>query len=220
MKIRHLLLAAMLFALCGCKMDGDPILFRSALMGYLQEDGSFNGDDGRTYIFNNVSPNDNLKGISRLMVLLDAKEKLEDGITYYADLLEYEIPLYKEPFTGMTPELVDSLGTDPLHIDNIWFSGKCLNMMNTFISLDGNSKHSVDLLVKEFPMQSDTLKLMLMHNAGTDKVADTDDWSSGDSFSFYTSFPLENVMPEKGGFVLDLEWRWSGEVKNITHVIK
>ena len=76
MRFSFILLAAFAAALCACAPDNEPFLFRSALMGYLQEDGSLKGDDGRIYYFSNVQDSNGWEDVKRLMVLIDVTEKI------------------------------------------------------------------------------------------------------------------------------------------------
>ncbi|MBQ1656063.1 MAG: hypothetical protein II053_04080, partial [Bacteroidales bacterium] len=86
MRFRFILLAAFAAALCACAPDNEPFLFRSALMGYLQEDGSLKGDDGRIYYFSNVQDSNGWEDVKRLMVLIDVTEKISGENTYSARL--------------------------------------------------------------------------------------------------------------------------------------
>ena len=50
MMIKKLLpLMLMLSVLVSCNMDTEPFLYRGYMMGFLQDDGTFKGDDGRSY---------------------------------------------------------------------------------------------------------------------------------------------------------------------------
>lgn len=209
----------MLVVLCACSKDTDTILYRSAQMGFVQTDGSFKGDDGKTYVFSNISSDTKWEETRRLMALFDVTGNI-DGNNYSAKLIDYHVPIYKKPFAGATPELIDSLGTAPLKINDVWYSGGCLNMLNTLIFTNPESKHSVDLLIREFPMTSDTLKLIMMHNAGDDMVDEYAEEMSGNTYTFYTSFPLSEYLSEEKETVISLEWRWKGETNTITSPIK
>ena len=220
MRIKLILIAATAALVCSCQPDNEPFLFRSALMGYLQEDGALKGDDGRTYYFSNLVSGKDWGDVKRLMVLIDVTQKIDGENTYSANLLNYEVPLYKEPLVGNDQSLIDSLGTDPLYVNDAWLSGGCINMLNTLLFADHEKKHTVDLLLKEYPLSSDTLKFALMHNAGDDVVDEYAEDLSDNTYSFYTSFPIEKYLPEKGGIVLSLEWRWKGEVYHLTHSFK
>ena len=190
-------------------------------MGYLQEDGSLKGDDGRIYYFSNVQDSNGWEDVKRLMVLIDVTEKISGENTYSARLLNYEVPLYKEPVVGDDQHLIDSLGSSPLQVNDAWLAGGCINMVNTLLFADREKKHTVDLRLKEYPPSGDTLKFALMHNAGDDIVDEYAEDFSGSTFSFYSSFPIDQFLPEnKDNLVLTLEWRWKGETNVITHSFK
>lgn len=220
MRIKFILFAAIAALVCSCAPDDEPFLFRSALMGYLQEDGALKGDDGRTYYFSNLMAGNDWGDVERLMVLIDVTQKIDGENTYSAKLLNYEVPLYKAPVVGEDKHLIDSLGTAPLYVNDAWISGGCINMLNTFLFADRTKKHTVDLRLKEYPPSSDTLKFSLMHNAGDDVVDEYAEDLTGNTYSFYSSFPIEQYLPENGGIVISMEWRWKGEVLYITHSFK
>lgn len=220
MKIRYFMLAALLPLLFACTNKVDPILYRIAQMGFVQKDGSFLGDDGRTYVFSNVGTDVEWDNVERLMAVFDVTASIDGEDKYSANLLDYQAPLYKKPFAGNSQELIDSLGTAPLKVNDIWFSGGCLNMLNTLTFNNADSKHSVDLLIKAYPPASDTLKMVLMHNAGGDQVDEYAEEMIENSYSFYSSFPLKDYLPTEGELVLSLEWRWKGETQTIDSKVK
>ena len=208
-KIMILMLATALA--CSCDNDAEPILYRASMMGFLQEDGSFNGDDGRTYVFSNVDQSHSWQNAERIITVIDVTKELSEN-RYSAKLIAYDFPLYKKAFVGETPQVVDSLGTDPILYEDGWYSGGCLNMINTFTHGSMDVQHSVSLLVKEFPTASDTLKVRIMHNAAEDQ---------GDvAFTFYSSFPISEYLPDDGQTVLEIEWLWDEELHKVYKTIK
>lgn len=206
---------------CSCDKDTEPILYRAAMMGFIQEDGSFLGDDGCIYEFSNIQKDYDWGETKRLMTVFNATAELETGKRYSAYLLGCDFPLYKPAVVGETPEVVDSLGTDPILYSDGWYSGGCLNMINSFYYGHNGVTHLVSLLIKEFPTSSDTLKLRLMHNAGEDKaIAYIDTEDSENMFNFYSSFPISEYLPESGSKVLQIEWLWNDEVHTVCKVVK
>ena len=212
MKHKAIIIALAAALACSCNNDSEPFLYRASMMGFLMEDGSFQGDDGHTYIFSNVESGYSWQDAERLMAVFDVSSELPGTNSYSARLLAYDFPLYKPAFVGETPEVVDSLGTDPILYEDGWYSGGCLNMINTFTHGASDVRHTVSLLVKEFPTSSDTLKVRLMHNASEDY---------GDlAFTFYTSFPISEYLPDTGSRVLEIEWLWDEELHTVCKTVK
>lgn len=212
MKYRALLLALAAALACSCNFDSEPILYRASMMGFLQEDGSFKGDDGRTYVFSNLESGHSWQDAERIMTIFDVTAELSVNERYAARLLAYDFPLYKPASFAQTPEEEEALGNDPILYKDGWYSGGCLNMINTFLHGNPDTPHTVSLLVKQLPESSDTLRVRLMHNAAGD---------SGESeFTFYSSFPISEYLPEDKSTVLTVEWLWDEEIHSVSKTIK
>ena len=102
------MLAALLPLLFACTNKVDPILYRIAQMGFVQKDGSFLGDDGRTYVFSNVGTDVEWDNVERLMAVFDVTASIDGEDKYSANLLDYQAPLYKKPFAGNSQELIST----------------------------------------------------------------------------------------------------------------
>ena len=213
MKYRALIFALAAVMACSCNFNNsDPILYRASMMGFLQEDGSLKGDDGRTYVFTNLESGVSWKGAERLMAIFDVTAELVAGERYSARILAYDFPLYKPISFAETPEAADALGNDPIYYEDGWYSGGCLNMINTFLHGNPDITHTVSLLVESLPTSSDTLAVSLKHDAKGD---------SGESaFTFYSSFPISEYLPEGKSTVLTIKWLWDDEVHTVSKTIK
>lgn len=204
-----------------CDMSTEPFLYRGFMMGFLQTDGSFVGDDGNTYVFSNASAGEKLEKATRMLGSFDVTEELPDG-RYSAKLLEYTFPLYKEPVKSSEVEDPDTLGNDLIDVDEIWYSGGCLNMTNRFrYSPEAEKAHTVSLLADTSRPVNDTLFLSLRHNAGEDAIPEGMFPIDFAIFKFYSSFPIVSLFPEgKSDGVISLSYEGENGAKTIINKIK
>lgn len=217
-KLLPLMLVLSIFV--SCDMDSEPFLYRGFMMGFLQEDGTFKGDDGRTYIFNNISAGFDWKDAHRLFALFDVTEEMADG-RYSANLLDYTFPLYKEPLKSTEVENPETIGPDPIDVEDAWFSGGCINMSNLFrYRADGEALHTVNLLVDLSKPVTDTLHLVVKHDAGSDRL-DTDiPPAEYNLYQFYSSFPVASFFPEdKEAGVIEIKWTWEEGEKSMCNKV-
>ncbi len=188
----------------------DPFLYRVFTFGFPQADGSLLADDGIKYIFPNSAPD--WQGSPRVYAVLDVTAE-KDGNIREADFLTYSVPLFKEPDLVSTQKELDSLGTLPVKVNDAWYSGGCLNMLNTIKVLPGGGEvHFISLALDPTQEISDTLRLTLHHSCETD-FPDTDILEEK---NFYSSFPLGKYMPERDSIVLKLNWVWESETHSTT----
>jgi len=180
----------------------DPFLYRVAMFGYPQSDGSFLADDGVKYVFSSGE----IESTPRAFAVLDVTKEFDDG-SKEARLVQYSIPLYKEPVVVTSVEIPDTLGTSEVGVLDAFYSGGCLNMLNVIsVRSEGGDNHHINLMVDAREV-SDTLRLVLKHRAS---------WGTGDQhshkdFRFYSSFPIESLLPEKDSVIVKLSWEWEEE---------
>lgn len=210
--MRRFTAAVLAFALCltACT-NTKSILYRASMFGNMTAAGVMLGDDGRTYHFSNDADFPELPQEGRIVAILDALDKQEgSGEHYDAELLNYSVPLCKEPVTCSTEEEVAALGDDPIKMEDGSWSGSYLNMICT-VMLKSNStaKHMVNLQIVP-GASTDTLHAVLRHNAFADKI-DEAEADLFEKYPFYASFPLADKLPEGKATVLELKWYWEGE---------
>ena len=209
-----------LSVLASCDMKSDPFLYRGFMMGFIQEDGSFKGDDGRTYVFSNLSAGYDWQGATRLLALFDVTEEMADG-RYDSRLLECNAPLYKEPLKSGEVENIDSFGPDPIDVQDAWYSGGCINMSDCFrYRSDEQGLHKVDLIVDQSRPVTDTLHLLLRHDAGADRLETDVPPAEYNLHRFYSSFPVASFFPEgKDAGVIEIKWKWEDGDKKLCNKV-
>lgn len=222
MMIKKLLpLMLMLSVLVSCDMDTEPFLYRGYMMGFLQDDGTFKGDDGRTYVFSNISTGYDWQGATRLLALFDVTEEMSDG-RYNSRLLECSVPLYKEPLKSTDLDISYKLNLDPVNVQDAWYSGGCINMYNSFrYRTDDKALHVVNLIVDLSRPVADTIHIRLRHDAGEDRLDPDAQPSDYDLFRFYSSFPVGSFFPEdKKEGVIEIKWLWEDGEKTLCNKVK
>ncbi|MBR4826440.1 MAG: hypothetical protein IKZ91_00970 [Bacteroidales bacterium] len=201
---RILPLVLLLLASAAC-LDDEPFLYRIILMGTPKANGTLLGDDGNTYSFPDATEFSWTKA-PRLVTTLDVREKTGEN-EYSATMLEWKLPLYKNPVELTSGEVPDSLGIDEISVADIWYAGGCLNMLNVIKVVLGSGEHRVDLMLDSREPYNDTLHFEIKHN-----YKDRDLYGAGNTdYVFYSSFPITQYMPQKDSTVLEVKWRWDGQ---------
>ena len=221
MMIKRLLpLLLTMSVLVSCDMGTEAFLYRGFMMGFLQDDDSFKGDDGRTYVFSNISAGYDWQGATRLLALFDVAEQMSDG-RYSAKLLECLAPLYKEPLKSTELDPSFKLSPDPINVQDAWYSGGCINMYNSFrYRTDDKTLHAVNLVVDLSRPVADTLHLRLWHDAGEDSLDSDAQPTDYDLYRFYTSFPVASFFPEgKQEGVIEIKWTWEDGDKELCNKV-
>ena len=204
-----LLAAALCLTSC---MSTKEILYRGQMFGTMKGVGVMLGDDGRNYRFNNNDQmTTNMPASGRIVAIFDVYSLMEGTSNdYEAELLDYVVPLCKEPVVCTTAEEELALGDAPVALtDGVWGGGH-LNMLCTALMLPNSSAtHTIDLQI--VPSENaDTLHTILRHNSGEDIINDL----TRDSFAeypFYASFPLDEYLPEGKSTVLEVKYLWDEE---------
>lgn len=208
---RFLYIILCLAVLAGCDKS-EPIIYRGTMFGTMQSTGVMLGDDGGTYHFRNVSElGTSFPSSGRIVVMFDVYSKLEDKEREYdAAVLQYAIPLTKDPVTCNTEEEDAALGDDPIEMSNGTCSAGYLNLLCTALIREASPvTHLVNLQI--VPGENpDTLHTVLRHNAGDDKVTD-DNMEFFSEQQFYASFPIGAYLPEEGTIVLEVKWFWQDD---------
>ena len=212
---RFLLIILAAAALASCTKP-EPFLYRVIAFGYPQADMSLLADDGMKYIFPDAAADFDWSGAKRVFAVFDVTKSVSDSV-YQATLNRYSVPLYKEPVLVDGPDKADSLGKADIKVSDIWYSGGCLNMINVIkVLASGEDKHTVNLVTRKKQLDKDTLRFELRHLPDPEPV-------EGDAvtdYTFYSTFPLGNVMPEGESIVLKVDWTWEGQARSFSGKVK
>lgn len=209
--------AAMLAASCN---DFPEILYKGLMFGDMTGPSMFHADDGCWYQFNNITSENGVPTSGRIVALFNAVSKVEGSDDrYIAELVDFSIPLYKEPVLCPTADDADSLGLDPVAIADGYYGGGCLNFScKAVFGKSMNIKHEINLAV-DTSSPSDTLHVSLRHDAHKDKmeVNEMEDYSEK---SFYASFPMGDLIPASGEKVIELSWFWDNKWQKAIKIVK
>ena len=202
---RMLLIAVAL--LCAACTELPDMLYKSLLFGDMQSSGVFRGDDGVTYTFGNLEDFKGFPSSGRLVVLLEAYEKGDADDRYFARIVNYAVPLCKEPVKDLSEEEEAALGPDPIRMDRAVISGGHINMQFSIMVKDGSDvKHEINLeLLPSTP--NDTLHMVLRHNAKGDRY-DGSDPDSFNTYSYYACFPIRDAVKAGNYSAMEISWLW------------
>ena len=210
-------MAALLAVSCN---DFPEILYQGLMFGDMTGPSSFHADDGRDYQFTNITPEAGLPSEGRVVALFNAVEKVEgtDNV-YRAELLNFNIPVSKAPVLCPNKADADSLGLDPIALEDGYYGGGCLNLVCKAIFGTSNEiKHIINLAV-DTSVASDTLHLSLRHDAQSDKMSVTEMEDYYEK-SFYASFPMGDLIPSTGEKVIEFTWYWDNQWQKAIKIIK
>ena len=179
-------------------------------MGNIVE-GQFISDQGN--IFNIVDQTcvGELGKEKRAMVLCDVLNATDGGVDneYDVRLTSYARVLEKEAITSESATEGDLAVQNPIHIEQLWFSGGYINLMIKYNARMGSEvKHLVNLVYSKD--EQGRYVLNLRHNA----FGET--WTEENSSemilgSGYVSFPITRFIKEDNAKLL-FTWKWHKDV--------
>lgn len=190
MKKYRFVLAAVLFAniVVGCKEEENLIYYQT--LGVLQktEDSTIIEADNNTRLLveNSNSLPATVKDDDRVFLYFYMNdEPAPAGIDYLINVSSIEKVLVK-PVFEMTSYTEDSIGNDPLTVDELWVAKDYMNLK--FLFYGGTNTHLINLIRYPVVLSSDTIDMEIRHN-------DQDD--SGSSYlAGFVSFDLTSLQVE------------------------
>ena len=202
---------AILPAAVSCQED-DTLQYNNVTMGNVVA-GTFISDQGN--IFNVVEQNctGKIDTMKRAIKVCDVLRKSEgtDG-AYDIRLNMLNSVLTKSPLTMSEITDEDALVTDPVHIQEIWYSGGYLNMYVAIPIRNGSKNpHLINLVLDDSATSGNSYVFELRHN-GFGEI-----WSELNSdfvlAGAYVSFSLGKAISGDSAHVT-LNWRWHKPVGN------
>ena len=204
--IRRLsLMAACIMAAASCQKD-DTLYYNNLTMGNIV-DGRFVSDQGNIFNVVEVACGGQLDTMKRAMVLCDIL-----NVTAGGKENEYDVRLnsFSSVLTKDAVALADASGeeisvTDPIHIDQMWYSGGYLNMVIKFPAKAGSkTKHLINLVYEKDADGGYVFNLR--HNA-FGEVLNEENSSSMDLAGAYVSFPISKIITENKAKI-SVKWNW------------
>jgi len=176
------LIVLAMIGLSACDLDDDDYSQGNIWVDFglveSNEDGSdflIRVDDGYAIIPVNQNQIDSEEYSNNTRVIVNytiVGDKVTEGDNqqYYAKINQLRKVLYKGVIDLM-PEIEDSIGNDPIHVENVWVSD---HMLNFRLQYYGSSKsHFVNLVKQPVEITADNLpvELELRHNTNGDDLA-------------------------------------------------
>ena len=146
-------------------------------------------DDG-TILYPDAGSQTNLTQFATDRILVNysiLSNKIESGKTNYNVKINAVNKLLKKNVVLLTKLNADSLGIDPVNANNFWFGNNFLNINFSF--LQDQKIHTINLAKDSIQNKSDTVILLLKHNA----------WGDSPSYmrSGFVSFNMTSLLNGK-----------------------
>lgn len=204
--IRRLsIMAACIMAAASCQKD-DTLYYNNLTMGNIV-DGRFVSDQGNIFNVVEVACGGQLDTMKRAMVLCDIL-----NVTAGGKENEYDVRLnsFSSVLTKDAVALADASGeeisvTDPIHIDQMWYSGGYLNMVIKFPAKAGSkTKHLINLVYEK---EADGGYVFNLRHNAFGEVLNEENSSSMDLAGAYVSFPISKIITENKAKI-SVKWNW------------
>lgn len=199
------IIAACILTAVSCQKD-DTLYYNNLTMGNIV-DGRIVSDQGNIFnIIENASAGQ-IDTMKRAMVLCDILNVTSGGKEN-----EYDVRLnsFSPVLTKNAVALADATDEEitvqnPVHIDQMWYSGGYLNMMIRFPVKPGSKvKHFINLVYEKEAEGKYTFNLR--HNAYGETLNDKNS-SSMALAGAYVSFPISKTISEDEA-ELTIKWKW------------
>jgi hypothetical protein len=150
-----------------CQKDEQETYYSTLGMLKISTDSTIiESDQGYNMYINNSISNDFEDGDRIVASFSLIEQELPTGIDYIVDIYSIEKVLFK-PVIELTPEISDSLGDDPIQVDNMWIAKDYLNL--NFSYSGGETTHFINLGILADSTANDTISLEIRHNDNGDK---------------------------------------------------
>jgi hypothetical protein len=170
-----------------CEKDEQPVYYSVlGIMDISADSVIINADDDTRLLIQNWDNTTEIKNGDRVVAYFTLTDKqLPIGIDNIIGEYSIQKLLFKQIFI-LTAATADSIGDDPLTIDEVWLSKDYLNI--NFSYLGGEKSHYINLIHEEGILRTDTIDLEIRHNSNDD--------NGYTSISAFASFDLKSVRNE------------------------
>ena len=197
--------AVLAVAAVSCQKD-DTLYYNNITMGNIV-DGRFVSDQGNIFNVVEQTCSGKLEDQERVMVLCDVLRQTEGASNEYdVRLTSFSYVLAKDAVAlSETIDNAELTVQDPVHVDQLWYSGGYLNLfVKFFINPDSEQKHFINLVYSKD--EEGRYIMNLRHNA-YGEVYDKDKSSEMTLAGGYVSFPIIKFI-EKDEAKLVMNWKW------------
>ena len=197
-------IAAAVAAAVSCQKD-DVLQYNNMTMGNIV-DGRFVSDQGNTFNVVDQSCEGRLEEQKRAMVICDVLNSTNGSDKEYdVYLRSFAYVLDKDAVALENAAEGDITVQDPIHIEQLWFSGGYLNMLIKFHAVEGSGvKHLVNLVYSKD--EEGRYVMNFRHNAFGEVLTDAT-VNSMVMGAGYVSFPITKFIKEDSAKVV-LNWKW------------
>ena len=196
--------AVLALAAVSCQKD-DTLYYNNLTMGNIV-DGRFVSDQGNTFNVIEQMCTGKLEEQARAMVLCDVLNETKGASKEYDVRLTSFTPVVTKDAVALEDAAEGEIAVqNPVHIDQLWFSGGYMNMLIKFhYNEDNDQKHLVNLVWSKD--EEGKYILNFRHNAYGEV------WSEENSSKLtisggYVSFPINSFINEDEATIV-LNWKW------------
>lgn len=199
-----IVLTAVLAALSAgsCAKD-DTLYYNNVTMGNIV-DGRFVSDQGNTFNIVEDLTIGKIDTLKRVLISCDVLNVTKGAKSEYDIRLNQFAPvLDKKPVAAEDAVAEEMLVQDPIHIEQLWYSGGYINMLlRNPRSANNSQKHLINLV---WSKENNAYVFNLRHNAFGDvyQEGSTNMTLAGS----YVSFPISSLIKEDSA-VIKINWKW------------
>lgn len=196
--------AAAALAAVSCQQD-DTLQYNNMTMGNIV-DGRFVSDQGNTFNIVRQNCEGRLEELQRAMILCDVLNATSGKENEYdISLTQFTSVLVKDGVAQADALEGDIAVQDPIHIEQLWFSGGYVNMLIRYYAKTGSeTRHLVNLVYEKGAGGKYTLNFR--HNA-FGEVITSENQSQMTLAGGYVSYPITSIITENEADVV-LKWKW------------
>lgn len=162
---KYVILLAVIAGFIACEKEESEEYYSTLGILIESNDSLFIDSDksNKLYIYNNIS-NELDSGDRVVAVFKLVDMDVPSGLDYIVEVTSIEKVLFKQ-IINYTPAREDSLGNDPVQIDELWLAKDFMNLNFTY--LGGSTTHFINLVLVD-SVENDTVELEIRHNNNDD----------------------------------------------------
>ncbi len=202
--ITYIAAAVLALGSVSCQSD-DTLNYNNITMGNIV-DGRFVSDQGNTFNVVQQLCSGKIEEEKRIMMICDVLNETEGSRNEYDVRLTTYFPVLEKKAVTLDEATGEIDVQDPVHIDQLWFSGGYINMViQTPVIPGSDTKHLVNLVYSV--NENGEYVLNFRHNAFGEVWSQEMDSKMALSGGAYVSFPIADIIKEDDAKIV-LNWKW------------
>jgi len=151
-----------------CSKDENPEYFSVLGTVVKANDSTFVvSDEDERLLVNNASALSTINNNERIIAYFSMSDMAKPaGVDYVIDIYNFSPVLFK-PVIELTPNIIDSIGNDPMTVRDLWLAKDYLNLNFEYYG-SGNKIHYINLTRTPGEVATDTVLVEIKHNARLD----------------------------------------------------